>query len=396
MHLEQYFMSKRFLQSPSVHLGNGNTLENAIIVLNADGSIENIGINLEVPSDKIEHFEGLLCPGFINTHCHLELSHLKGKVKEKTKLNGFIREVQALRNVEKEIVDAAIIAADEEMHANGIVAVGDISNTTATYECKQASAIYYHSFIELFAFNPAMAKETFEKGLTLKKEAETKNINASIVPHAPYSVSDLLFEKIANAKNNAILSIHNQETAAENELFQKGEGKMMEMLLKFGNKKEDFKITAKNSLPSYLSKLPTEKPLLLVHNTYSNQEDIAFAEKLHQNLYWCFCPNANLYIENRLADIPSFVAAGVKITLGTDSLASNHQLSILEEMKTIQQAFPEISTAQLIKWATKNGANFLGLEQYGELKVGSKSGILQLHKLNGKQLGEHATVNRIA
>lgn len=388
-------MSKRFLQAPTVHLGNGKALEKGIIVLKEDGSIENIGQNLEVPSEKIEHFEGLLCPGFINTHCHLELSHLKGKVKEKTKLNGFIRELQSIRNAEKETIETAILTADSEMQKAGIVAVGDISNDAVTYQCKQDSSIYYHSFIELFAFNPAMAKKTFENGMALKKQAETKNIAASIVPHAPYSVSDLLFQKIATAKNNRILSIHNQETAAENELFQKGEGKMMEMLLKFGNQKDDFKASGKNSLPTYLSKLPAEKPLLLVHNTYSEKEDIAFAEKLHQNLYWCLCPNANLYIENRLPNIPGFINADVKITLGTDSLASNHQLSILEEMKTIQRVFPEISTAQLINWGTKNGADFLGLKQFGELKVGKKPGILQLQNIDGKQLGEKCTVNKI-
>ena len=133
---------------------------------------------------------------------------------------------------------------------------------------------------------------------------------------------------------------------------------------------------------------------LLVHNTFSNKADIDFAKTQHQKLYWCLCPNANLYIENALPDVDLFKNEAVKITLGTDSLASNHQLSILAEMQTLQN-HKNISFEESLTWATLNGAEFLGIDkQYGSLSVGKKPGI-NLIKLGFDQKIENCKVERI-
>ncbi|MEX2380240.1 MAG: amidohydrolase family protein, partial [Vicingaceae bacterium] len=351
-------MSKRFLQAPTIYLGNGEKITDGTLIIKEDGSIEAVGKNIEVPAEKVQHFDGALCPGFINTHCHLELSHLKNKVREKTKLNGFIKELQSIRFAAEEEIKKALDAADLEMQENGIVAVGDICNDAVTFKRKASSSIFYHSLIELFAFDPKQADAIFQKGLELKAKAKELKISASIVPHAPYSVSDPLFEKIAELASNSALSIHNQETEAENSMFQHGSGAMIEMLSKFGLVKELYQASGKSSLQTYLEKLPQKTPLLLVHNTFTSADDIQHAEEMHKNLYWCFCPLANSYIEDRLPNVPVFVQANVRCTLGTDSLASNHHLSILEEMKCIQQSFPEIDLATLCKWACQNGADF--------------------------------------
>lgn len=388
-------MSKRYLKAKYIHIGNGTVLKDASLVVNQNGIIEEIGEKLSIPKEKVEHFEGILCPGFINTHCHLELSHLKGKVQEHTQLNGFIQELQSIRMADKNTIEAAFYAADKEMQNEGIVAVGDICNDPFTFKCKKESPIFYHSFIELFAYSPEKAQIVFNKGQHLLKQAVQMGISASIVPHAPYSVSQKLFKMIAEIDNNRPLSVHNQETAAENELFQKASGKMAEMLLQFGNKKENLQASGKNSLPTYLSNLLNDKPLLLVHNTFTSKEDIEFAEDLHANLYWCFCPNANLYIENKLPDVPQFIASKVRITLGTDSLASNYQLSILEEMKSIQKAYPSIPTSTLIQWGTKSGAEFLGLKDFGELKVNTNPGIVFINAIENGKFSEKSKARRI-
>jgi len=125
-----------------------------------------------------------------------------------------------------------------------------------------------------------------------------------------------------------------------------------------------------------LKYLPQESPLLLVHNTFTSKQDIETAEEQHQNLYWCFCPKANLYIENKLPQIDLFFELGVKCTLGTDSLASNNSLSIWEEILSIRKAFPKIPLNTLINWATINGAQFLGIDnQFGSFEVGKKPGV---------------------
>jgi len=121
--------------------------------------------------------------------------------------------------------------------------------------------------------------------------------------------------------------------------------------------------------------LSDKQKTLLVHNTFTSKADVEFAEAYHPNLYWCLCPNANLYIENRLPDVDMLRNAGVKITLGTDSLASNNRLSIFAEMQTLQINFG-IDFDDLLKWGTINGAEFLGVEErYGSLEPGKRPGI---------------------
>jgi len=126
-----------------------------------------------------------------------------------------------------------------------------------------------------------------------------------------------------------------------------------------------------------------DQKLLLVHNTVTEQQDIDFAERYFKNLFWCLCPNANLYIEKRLPDVALFRKNGCKITLGTDSLASNHQLSIFEEIKTIQQHFPEVPLDELIRWGTLNGAHFLELtNEHGSFEKGKKPGVVLVENID--------------
>jgi len=352
----------------------GSPIPGGMLAIDDKQNIVAVGTDINVKGVEVEHFEGALCPAFINTHCHLELSHLKGKVQEKTGLDGFIKELQLVRTSTEAEVQRAIQSADSLMKRAGIVAVGDISNGPSSFKVKKESSIYYHTFLELFGFDPLKAKLVFKKGLELKKTAQGLGLSSSISPHSPYSVSQKLFSFISSDKNNTPLSIHNQETESENELYQKGSGKLAEMLEVFGNDLNLFKCSGQNSLPSYLNFLPKDTPLLLVHNTYTSAQDIQEAEEKNKQLFWCFCPKANLYIEGRLPDIPMFIAANALCTIGTDSLASNNTLSIWEEIKTIQTHFPTIELDALIQWATINGAKFLGIDnKYGSFEVGKKA-----------------------
>jgi len=122
---------------------------------------------------------------------------------------------------------------------------------------------------------------------------------------------------------------------------------------------------------------------------------LAFANKHHANLYWCLCPNANLYIENRLPDVELLVDGGVKLTLGTDSLASNQELCILSEMRVLQQ-HKAIGFDDLLLWATINGADFLGIsEQFGTLAVGKRPGINLIEYLEDGIITNKTTIRRL-
>ena len=370
-------MIYKLLKTDILYTSVGEPIKNGMLGIDENGIIASVGTDLSAEGVKVEYYEGALCAGFVNTHCHLELSHLKNSVSQQTGLRGFIEELQKLREAEESEVQLAIRRANAEMERNGIVAVGDISNGSSSFGIKKSSSIYYHTFVELFGFDPEVADSVFERGQMLKNEAESEGLSSTVVPHSPYSVSKKLFGLInSHHKKSTPISIHNQESKAENELYEKGEGKMMEMLSSFGLDTSSFQPSGSSSLSTYLNYLPKESPLLLVHNTFTNREDIVKAEEQHNNLFWCFCPKANLYIENRLPNIEQFVDLGVKCTLGTDSLASNDALSIWEEIQTIQQHFPSLELNKLIQWGTINGAEFLGLEkEYGSLEVGKKARI---------------------
>jgi cytosine/adenosine deaminase-related metal-dependent hydrolase len=367
----------------------GPPVKNGVIGLAADGTIVEV-LTPEEASLKgetnVKHYEGLIVPGFVNTHCHLELSSLKGEIPKHTGLPGFVQKVMELRTADEYVLDSAMLRADHEMFSCGIVAVGDISNQIASRTTKRGSLIYYHTFVETIGFNPETYTLSFERALSLRDHFAP--LPASLTPHAPYSVSGPLFEalKIIAEEENTIVSIHNQESADENEFFSKKEGGFLELYYTLGLAIGFFKPSGKTSLQTYLPQLSSHRPTLLVHNTFSSKEDVVFAIDNHKQLYWCLCPNANLYIENRLPDVRMLMENGAKITLGTDSLASNNALSIFSEMMTLQENF-QIAVEDLVKWGTLNGAEYLGLEdRYGSLEAGKRPGLnlLSFEEIDGK------------
>ncbi|WP_316819863.1 amidohydrolase family protein [Pedobacter gandavensis] len=353
-------------------------LKEGVIAVDSSGLILQILTATEAAGKGItdvKFHEGILVPGFVNTHCHLELSHLKGKIGKHTGLPRFVEQIIRQRQADEQEQIEAMKSADREMYAQGIVAVGDISNKLISKAVKEISNIYYHTFIETMGFNPQKAVEIIEAAKMMK--AAFHPLNASVVPHAPYSVSDNLFAEICREAelHQDLISIHNQETQEENEFFEHKSGSFLKLYEFLGLNIDFFKATGKSSLCNYLPKLSATLKTLLVHNTFSSAADLDFAQKTHPDLYWCLCPNANLYIENKLPELPLFLEAGLKITLGTDSLASNDQLSIVEEMKTLQEHF-QLPLSKLLEWATINGAEFLGIEdRFGSLVVGKTPGI---------------------
>lgn len=355
---------------------NTPPIQNGVIAVNHEGEIKEIlTANSARKLDlELEKYKGGIVPGFINTHCHLELSHMLGKIPEHTGLVEFVQSIIKSRQAGTEQINTAMQNADAEMFGNGIVAVGDISNQIASKEIKQSSKIYYHTFVEAMGFNPERANAIMDYAAGIKNEFSP--LPASVVPHAPYSVSPALFSLINEAaeKEDAFISVHNQETTNENDFFQDKSGGFLALYKFLGLDITFFKPTGKTSLQSWLPYIKKQKTLL-VHNTVSSKADIEFAKQNHPDLYWCLCPQANLYIENILPDTDLLIEEDVKITLGTDSLASNHQLNILSEMKTLQQ-HKNIAFEKLLLWATLNGAEFLGLnKQLGSIEVGKKPGL---------------------
>lgn len=366
-----------------------------VLVLNENGFVEAILPAAEA-GDDVQEWKGILCPGFINAHCHLELSHMKGKISPETGMIDFLLEVMSQRFTEREEILAAIAKGEADMIQNGIVAVGDICNTTDTIARKMQQKLYYHNFVEATGFLEATAKDRFLVAKrtydNFRQSAQPGANDTTLVPHAPYSVSPSLFRMITRMPGNDLLSIHNQESIEEDDFFKLGTGDFRRLYEAMRFDISFYKPAGKSSLQTILPYFYTPQRLLLVHNVMTREEDLQFIhshgpESTFQlpDLYWCLCPNANLYIGNGLPDIHLLRRYYSTIVLGTDSLASNQQLSILAEVKTLQQHYPAIPLAELLQWATLNGAKALNIhKQFGSFEAGKKPGVLLLeHDLTG-------------
>ena len=352
-----------------------------VLITDDKGVVEDIVTRSEAGSD-FEQFNGILSPGFINCHCHLELSHMKGTIPERTGLVKFVVDVVQQRHFPEEQILQAIEKAEEEMLANGIVAAGDICNNALTLPQKIKGRIWYHNFIEASGFNPAIAAQRFERARNIYEQYSPLGAGG-IVPHAPYSVADELWKLIVHFPGNHLMTIHNQEIEAENEWFILKEGALKELYSAMNIDVSFFKPSGKSSLQSYLPKFLPGQPVILVHNVHTSEEDILFAKRNRQQLYWCLCPNANQYISGQLPNVDLMIKHHCEIVLGTDSLASNQQLSILEEIKTIQKNFPHVEMETMLRWATSNGAKALQIDSLlGSFEKGKKPGVVLIENDN--------------
>lgn len=374
-------------------------IKNGYIAVNEANVIQ--GIYNEYDAERmgvsnVKRLEGIITPGFINTHCHLELSWLKGKIEQKKGLIPFIKEVIRSGRTRQEDNIPAMVEADREMFQNGIVAVGDISNVIDSKPVKLNSAIKYHTFVETLGFDPDRAEEIFEAACKLKEDFAP--LRASIAPHAPYSISKELLRYISRECGNSesLMSIHNQESEEENTLFRYKTGLFLDFYKDMNIDAEFFKAQARSSVQSIFSHLSKKQKILLVHNTYTSLKDIYFTKRSGRDIYWCFCPNANLYIEDRLPKVELFCQNDLAITLGTDSLASNNALCILSELKTLHAHFPSLRLEETLKWATLNGARFLDMdENLGSLEPGKKPGLNLISNVDGLKLTSESTVTKL-
>lgn len=357
-------------------------LPHGVVVTDTHGTILEVSPWADHDPASVRILPGLLVPGFINTHCHLELSHLQGVIPTGTGLIDFIKDIVTKRDRPQELIQDAIARADRQMVEAGIVAVGDISNTTDGLTTKQISPITYYSFVEMFDFmSPEWTTKAIQQYTPVYNTYRQAGQLVSAVPHAPYTVSDQLYHYLhALNENDATISIHNQETAHENRLFLDGGGDFPAFFSKFGVDYSHFPVTGRTAIHHALERLDPGQRTLFVHNTLTSTDDLLAARQWNDQVYWATCANANLYIENRLPVYKYFLDTGAKLTIGTDSLASNWQLSVLEEIKTILRYHSWLTFEQVLRWATLNGAEALGLEQQlGSLEVGKRPGILHLN-----------------
>lgn len=338
------------------------------MTVRADGRIESVE-TCAAPDGRpgVEFYAGVLVPGLINVHCHLELSYLRGAIAQGGGFAAFARSIGRVRGqFSEQERTAAIAAADARMWAEGMQAVGDVANGDSAFAVKARSRLSYRTFAEVFGLHT----DSTDEQRRLLRYPET-----SLTPHSIYSVQDALFREIC-AEGDEPLSIHFMETPAEAELFEQ-RGELWEWYRKAGFTC-DF-LHYGSPARRIVESVPADRSVILVHNCCVNQQDIdLIMNHFTAPVWWCLCPGSNRYISRLAPPVELFRRNGLNICLGTDSLASNTALSLLGEM----QHLGKIPLAELLTWAAPNGARALGFSDLGEVAAGKRPGLAVLSGLD--------------
>ncbi len=372
-------MSMQKVGADLIFTNRAGALESGVIVLDSQDKIVAIDHKDDHDPSSVKWYQGAIVPGYVNAHCHLELSHMLDRIPSGTGLVSFIKAVVSDRDHDPAIIEQAIYEADQLMCENGIVAVGDICNTTDSLACKEESDLRYYSFVEMFDFmNSQVTQQVFDQYKQVFDMAiQTDRHQVSAVPHAPYSVSKDLYEKINTLNEDpGSVSIHHMETEAEINLFRLRQSAFVDLFHSFGQEMQIGADLPKSATQQLMNHLDHRHRTLLVHNTLIEEEDIRLALQYNDETFFVTCPNANLYIENRLPNYRTFLDTNTNVCLGTDSLSSNWTLSIFEEMKTIAKYQSYVPLEALVRWSSINGAHALGLgNQLGLIDVGKRPGL---------------------
>ncbi len=383
-------------------MNSSEPLAKGVVTLDDNGTVVDVGV-LDDECESTEFYNGILVPGFVNSHSHLELSHLKGAFTKGSGMAGFIRQINLLRNsVDLQGRAEAFAREMEQLYNSGVSAVADISNCDETFNYKSESPLYTRTFLEVFGSEPSDADEIVRGVKELSKKADEIGIDAAPTPHSCYTMSPRLLEMICReALSGGWLSYHNQESWEEEELIKNGSGPLHHEYKRRGLSTPP--ITGEPALLYFLGMLDKvggakESKVLLVHNTFTDEYSAESAIERVKNLFWAVCPLSNLFIHNSLPPLELLRKKGAVITVGTDSLSSNDILSMAEEIKCIDKYFPSIPLGEILQWCTINGARFLGVEdKFGSFEPGKKPGVVLIENVDlvNLKLREISTTRRL-
>ena len=311
----------------------------------------------------VEFYPGILIPGMVNAHCHLELSYLRGAIAEATGFAGFAREIGRVRGnyTNDERIHAASVA-DSAMWHEGIEVVVDIANDALVMPIKERSKITYYTLFEAFGLMTQSSHTQEALAATHK--------NSGVTPHSTYSLQEGIFCHIAN-NGTPPLSIHFLESEAEAALYNK-EGSLWEWYSRMGWEC-DF-LHHKHPTKRITECVPADRATLLVHGCMATPNDV---ELINQHFCtpatWVMCPESNRYISGITPPYAMLQEMGAQIAIGTDSLASAHHLSMVENMLLLEGT----PLTEILTYATLNGAKALGIDnKKGSIAIGKQPGLV--------------------
>ena len=372
----------RIVHADHVLVGDAPPIADGAIVVDGAGSVLDVGPAADVLArhrgPSVERIQGVVFPGLVNAHTHVELSSMRGKVPGG---QGFVPWIDRLIPTRAETPpdeDAeGIDRGVDELARAGTVAVGDVSNTLGTVAALARAKIGGSVFHEVLG----MDRDTVVRriaGLAAELAERVPAWPSSDLAYAPsphalftlhHEAAEALLEQASRRGLSA--SLHLAEHAAERRAVEHGDGPMLAFY------RDRFKQSPewpKRPLFDLAEGVGALRPgVLLVHLTDARPDELARVAKSGASVV--LCPRSNLYIEARLPPLLAVRELGIEAALGTDSLASNTSLDVLAEAKALAERFPAVPAGELVKMATWNGARALGRDDLGRIARGSRPGL---------------------
>jgi cytosine/adenosine deaminase-related metal-dependent hydrolase len=366
-------------------------------VLTENGRIKAVGTYEELKnSDAVltEHERSVLMPPLVNAHTHLELSHLAvlgQNPPEPGDITGWIKNLLTTREKGEDPEESLMAAqmALARLYAGGCRGVLDIGNLAASHNLGENFKLHLLFFHELLGLTAQSVTESLSFLATIENDSQL-----ICTAHAPYSTSPELIKAIKerSLKHGHLFSIHLSESEDEIRFLSTGDGRLRDFLVEREALDDSFQIPGLSPV-SYLDNLGVlDEHTLCVHCVHCNEDDLQIMAR--RKVTVCLCPGSNRFMGVGVAPVPQMLANGVPMILGTDSLASNPNFSLWEEMRLLAEDHPELEAINIIKIASRNGAEFMGIsEEYGSLTLGRSASFLAVSGDLPFEDGEQAILN---
>jgi aminodeoxyfutalosine deaminase len=327
-----------------------------------------------------------LIPGLVNAHTHLEFSTLEKPIGQAgMPFPEWIRAVVEHRREQgkKLVVETdgfqrfrrrAAQAGLKELQAGGTVAVGEIATPGWPRECFPASGLNVTMFLELLGLDPKQASSLSSMGSSFVADVIDAGpaLRPGLSPHAPYTVSiDLLGDICATSAGERVpVAMHLAESQEELQLLFEQSGPLVEVLKSLGAwYPEAFPVTSRPI--DYLQRLSVAHRALIIHGNYLADNEIEFLGGWRSTMSVVYCPRTHEYFGHKSYPLARMLAAKVRVAVGTDSLATNPDLSLFSELKTICRNHRDVSPDAILRMGTLSGAEALGIERdFGSITPG--------------------------
>jgi len=358
-------------------------LERGLIV-DAGGPGEEPGGDDAADRTVTDFGDAVIMPALVNTHTHLELSWLRGRIRPASGflgwVSGMMRErFQSPDGRDQALVRSAMAAALDEMKASGTGLVGDVSNSLLHLDLLDASGLQGVVFHEVIKFRATDAQAFVDESC---RRIEANEIGArwrlALAPHAPYSVAPSVYRALAAARprlREARMSVHVAESPEEVEFIGRGSGGWPELLKRLGAWDPNWR-APQCSPVEYLERLAFwDEGTLAVHAVQAGHEDLAVLAR--RGVTVVTCPRSNAWVGAGVPPAEAFYRSGARVAIGTDSLASVADLNLFSELAALHRIAPGVKPADLLRSATLSGAEALGFaETHGAISPGLRAALI--------------------